>query len=176
MCGKSGTKKHCGSCGGEIVAAKDLANNTDKTQFVAQPAQNKVESRRQEPTIPAVPKPAPEQETDSGESTVKKNGTVPKKEKLRLISPLASIIIEGINGAIIGRRNGDYVNQFTRQEYVSGTHAKLDFKDGIWYITDLDSTNGTMINGRQLNAHVAYPLTDKDNLRIATVDFIVELS
>jgi pSer/pThr/pTyr-binding forkhead associated (FHA) protein len=30
---------------------------------------------------------------------------------------------------------------------VSRQHARLNFRDGIWILQDLDSTNGTVVNG-----------------------------
>ena len=33
---------------------------------------------------------------------------------------------------------------------ISRYHAVLKYQDGIWFIKDLDSTNGTFLNGKQL--------------------------
>ncbi len=49
------------------------------------------------------------------------------------------------------------------QSYVSGNHGRLEFKDPAWIYTDLDSTNGTYINGER-QTQVA--LHDGDILRI----------
>jgi hypothetical protein len=34
--------------------------------------------------------------------------------------------------------------------FVSSEHAQLSWSDGRWWITDLDSTNGTILNGRDV--------------------------
>jgi len=34
--------------------------------------------------------------------------------------------------------------------YVSRRHARIYYKDGEWYIEDLDSTNGTIINNEDI--------------------------
>lgn len=34
--------------------------------------------------------------------------------------------------------------------FVSSEHAQLSWSDGRWWITDLDSTNGTVLNGRDV--------------------------
>jgi hypothetical protein len=34
--------------------------------------------------------------------------------------------------------------------FVSSEHAQLSWTDGRWWITDLDSTNGTVLNGRDV--------------------------
>jgi pSer/pThr/pTyr-binding forkhead associated (FHA) protein len=46
---------------------------------------------------------------------------------------------------VLGRRETcDISLQFPN---VSGKHCELTFKDGIWILRDLDSTNGTKVNG-----------------------------
>lgn len=35
--------------------------------------------------------------------------------------------------------------------YVSSEHAQLSWSDGRWWITDLDSTNGTIVNGQDVS-------------------------
>ena len=47
--------------------------------------------------------------------------------------------------------------------YVSGHHGVLEYKDGAWHYVDLDSTNGTYINGRKGKQAV---LQNNDILRI----------
>jgi pilus assembly protein CpaF len=37
-----------------------------------------------------------------------------------------------------------------RESTVSRRHARLLFRDGTWIIQDLDSTNGTAVNGRDV--------------------------
>jgi pSer/pThr/pTyr-binding forkhead associated (FHA) protein len=34
--------------------------------------------------------------------------------------------------------------------FVSSEHARLSWQDGRWWVTDLESTNGTMLNGREV--------------------------
>ena len=41
---------------------------------------------------------------------------------------------------------------------VSGTHARLEKKDGRLLVTDLGSTNGTYINERRLNPGFPIPI------------------
>lgn len=45
-----------------------------------------------------------------------------------------------------------------RDDYTSSRHARLDLRNGTWMLTDLDSTNGTLLDGRRIRTPVAVPL------------------
>lgn len=56
----------------------------------------------------------------------------------------------------------------------SRTHAELRFEpQGIWTITDLGSTNGTLVNGRMV---ATQPLQAGDQITIGTTNFIFALA
>jgi ABC-type multidrug transport system ATPase subunit/predicted component of type VI protein secretion system len=55
---------------------------------------------------------------------------------------------------------------------VSRFHARLDLKDGAWTITDLDSSNGTFVNGRQPTAD--RPLLPGDTIRIGPFHLVFQ--
>jgi hypothetical protein len=52
-------------------------------------------------------------------------------------------------------------------------HTRIVFSNGVWYIEDLGSTNGTKINGRSISRPV--PLSTGDELRMGDVFAIFEL-
>ena len=54
--------------------------------------------------------------------------------------------------AEIGR--GDRCAIRLQDTYVSQVHARLYAKNGAWYVEDLGSTNGTLLNDRRVNAPV----------------------
>jgi hypothetical protein len=45
-----------------------------------------------------------------------------------------------------------------RDDYTSTHHARLMLWDGTWMIQDLDSTNGTLLNGKKVGAPTVVPL------------------
>lgn len=55
-------------------------------------------------------------------------------------------------------------------EGVSRVHAKLQYRDGVLYVTDLGSTNGTYVNGNRLDSFKDTPVHAGD-----TVEFYREL-
>jgi hypothetical protein len=52
---------------------------------------------------------------------------------------------------------------------VSSTHARLEYVDGSWRITDLESTNGTFVEGVRLAPHVPTPLSYGHSVRFGGV-------
>ncbi|HEX6927307.1 MAG TPA: FHA domain-containing protein [Longimicrobiaceae bacterium] len=52
---------------------------------------------------------------------------------------------------------------------VSRTHARLEYRLGSWLLTDLESTNGTAIDGTKLAPGVPTPLADGVEVRFGGV-------
>lgn len=52
--------------------------------------------------------------------------------------------------AHLGR--GEHNDIVIAEESVSDSHAKLQRRDGVWYVTDLRSTNGTYVGGKRIDA------------------------
>ena len=46
-------------------------------------------------------------------------------------------------------------------------HAEIIFKNGEYYIKDLNSRNGTYINGERINSNIEYKIEDKDKIDFA---------
>ncbi len=55
-------------------------------------------------------------------------------------------------------------------EQVSHIHARLDARDGAWYLADMGSTHGTFIHGRQLTSESRLPA--EASVRFGEVDLI----
>jgi hypothetical protein len=74
----------------------------------------------------------------------------------------------GAGGATIGRsRECDIVLADTN---VSRRHAELRPLGDGWTVTDLGSTNGVRVNGRDVRAHEPHPLQTGDRVEVGTVD------
>ncbi|MBQ8606573.1 MAG: FHA domain-containing protein [Bacteroidaceae bacterium] len=103
--------------------------------------------------------------------------TSSKMPTLILSNGSLGIRIEGIDGAIIGRRNGAYQQFFAQCPYVSGTHARIAFDVtlGEWTYTDLNSSNGSKYNGLQLIPDKPCSLSDGGMLQLADVQLIVNV-
>lgn len=56
--------------------------------------------------------------------------------------------------------------------FASGKHARLYDRDGVVFIEDMNSTNGTYVNGRRLGAQ--QPLRPSDRIRIGDTEFRFE--
>jgi len=101
----------------------------------------------------------------------------PNIPQLMLYNDSLNIRIHGINGAIIGRRQGPYTQFFEQNMYVSGVHAQLKFNYGSgWSVADKHSSNGTKLNERMLQPDVEMLLKNGDILTIANVNFQVSIS
>lgn len=93
----------------------------------------------------------------------------------RLSCRAMGIVLPLQNGAIIGRKTGNYIAQLSTLNFISGQHARLDFNGSSWTITDLGSTNGTTVNGMPCYPHQPMPFKTGDLVKVGkTYDFYAE--
>src|SRR2546427_6749925 len=96
-------------------------------------------------------------------------------------APLASFLVRA--GALKGQRlsvktpvvnigRADYNDLVLPDESVSTTHAKLQRREGVWVLVDLDSTNGTFIDGDRIKGEA--PLTPGATVRFGDVSLVFE--
>jgi len=96
---------------------------------------------------------------------------------LTLFNQNLNIRIQGINGAVIGRRQGPYVKFFENNMYVSGVHAQLKYNASVgWCIVDKHSSNGTKLNQRPLQPDVEMSLKTGDIVSLANVNLQVTIN
>jgi pSer/pThr/pTyr-binding forkhead associated (FHA) protein len=72
--------------------------------------------------------------------------------------------------ANIGR--ADYNDLVLPDESVSTSHAKLQRREGIWVLVDLDSTNGTFVDGERVQGEI--PIAPGANVRFGDVSLVFE--
>jgi pSer/pThr/pTyr-binding forkhead associated (FHA) protein len=94
---------------------------------------------------------------------------------------LASFLVK--SGALKGQRlvvktpvvnigRADYNDLVFPDESVSTTHAKLQRREGVWVLVDLDSTNGTFVDGDQIKGEI--PLAPGANVRFGEIGTVFE--
>jgi pSer/pThr/pTyr-binding forkhead associated (FHA) protein len=71
------------------------------------------------------------------------------------------VLTEGAT-ASIGRTEANDI--CIPEQHVSRQHAVINFRDGIFMVTDLGSANGTFVNDKPLEG--AYPLASGDEIRL----------
>ncbi|MCH8987824.1 MAG: FHA domain-containing protein [Chloroflexi bacterium] len=57
--------------------------------------------------------------------------------------------------------------------FVSRRHFQIRSQDGVYYICDLDSTNGTYLNGERLQPNVERRVKDGDRISLANDDVVL---
>ena len=62
-------------------------------------------------------------------------------------------------------RNSDCVVSLSGKQF-SRQHARIYYQDGQHFLEDLNSSNGTFVNGTRLTAHRPSPLGDRDTFQI----------
>ena len=72
--------------------------------------------------------------------------------------PWNTMILEPPGEYIIGRDPRNHIP--IPDIYASRRHARIFHKNGEWYIEDLDSKNGTLLNDTQLKGRGAVKLSD----------------
>jgi pSer/pThr/pTyr-binding forkhead associated (FHA) protein len=96
---------------------------------------------------------------------------------LTLYNQNLNIRIQGINGAVIGRRQGPYVQYFEQNMYISGVHAQLKYNGTVgWCIVDKHSSNGTKLNQHPLQPDVEMSLKSGDIVTLANVSLQVSIN
>ena len=169
-CGRVGLGRRCTNCGGMMTSAEEIQRQhnytVSQTAFassvsmgISHNSTSQGGHLTQPPSMRVAPVPMPKTQA-----------------KLLLSNESLGINIEGVNGAVIGRRQGPYIQYFQTNMYVSGVHAQLKFNMGSgWSITDKHSSNGTKLNGHPIQPDAEMSLKDGDIITIANINLKVNL-
>lgn len=164
-CGRVGIGRRCTNCGGMMVSYDEYQKHAEgaQTKFslsmtrsaVSQTGNAQPSARKMEPMM-GVPQGIP---------------------ALMLYNTSLNIRIQGINGAVIGRRQGPYASFFENNMYVSGVHAQLKYNAATgWCIVDKHSSNGTKLNQRSLQPDVEMSLKNGDIVGLANINLQVSIN
>ncbi|MGB7337814.1 MAG: FHA domain-containing protein [Phototrophicaceae bacterium] len=91
---------------------------------------------------------------------------------------------EDVHDIVIGRRdaNLNYVPIIDLSDFggklfgVSRRHATLNNRNGLLYLTDHNTTNGTYVNGKRIEPEVPHVLTNGDRLQIGRVHMMIKFT
>jgi pSer/pThr/pTyr-binding forkhead associated (FHA) protein len=109
---------------------------------------------------------APDRERD--DAGTDSDTMVARPEVLTLSLPAGGGAISVRSGHVLGRRgDGDAGNVFEKFRTVSRRHARVTFVNGTWNIEDLESTNGTWVNGRRIEPKERCPLNASDTVALS---------
>jgi pSer/pThr/pTyr-binding forkhead associated (FHA) protein len=91
---------------------------------------------------------------------------ISRPEVLTLSFPSEGGAVSAQSGQVLGR-HGDSGDVFGKFRTVSRRHARVTFVNGVWNIEDLESTNGTWVNGRRLEPKERRPLNGGDTVALS---------
>ena len=165
-----GIGRRCTSCGGMMLLADEFKQRQETSNVSMS-----VSMRQMQMSMRGISQRSVSVSQRGGVSGAPiMGGALPQ---LQLFNDSLGIRIVGINGAVIGRKQGPYMHFFKSQAYVSGAHAQLLFRpESGWCIADRGSSNGTKLNDHRLQPDVEMSIKNGDIVTIANVVLKVVIS
>lgn len=72
---------------------------------------------------------------------------------------------------ILGKHE-DFADGIINDSYVSRMHFQINYEHGLFFIKDLNSTNGTFVNGIELSPGVEAQLKESDVIRVGNTEYV----
>lgn len=135
---------------------------------------------------PAAPQSSPAPATGSSGERLKNTSfgmpsAPPPAGRASQAGPLANMLVR--SGTLKGQRiqlrtpvinigRADYNDVVLPDESVSTSHAKLQRREGVWILTDVESTNGTFVDGERVQGDA--PLAPGAMVRFGDVQLVFE--
>lgn len=156
-------------------------------QPVQQPVQQPLQHSFQEPSWQTAPAPQPpvssaafygRDEAGYGDETELWSGAEEKGQSAYLEyfenGRLTRIPLDPARGVVIGRLKSE-VDFAVKSPRVGKIHARFFCQNGQYYVTDINSKNGTYINGsgQRIESNAPWPLHDKDRIMLADCEFTI---
>ena len=152
-CGGFCKGNFCPKCGKPSVKASEYVAPADEIKRV----ESETPSQQPSSSIPASSLPSsssssPVAVNPARPTTLPENDTnvsIPQSPPVptRMVCKEYGISLPLQSGGVIGRVAGNYSHLLGACQYISGTHARIDFNGRDWTIIDLGSRNGTTVNG-----------------------------
>ena len=166
-CGRVGIGRRFTSCGGLMVSPDDFQNRRNSRSNMGVSVSSGFVSQEFVSTNRGG-----RIGSDSSQSHMPQG--IPQ---LLLYNDTLNIRFIGMNGAVIGRRQGTYTQFFQQNMYVSGVHAQIKYNSGTgWCVIDKHSSNGTKLNEHSLQPDMDMSLKNGDILTIANINLQVSIS
>jgi pSer/pThr/pTyr-binding forkhead associated (FHA) protein len=112
------------------------------------------------------PRPGRREQRDAG----KRSGVKPRLQVVAAMGHQPGTTFDVAQGAVFGRSDGADIR--VHDQYASSNHARIFDRGGFMYLEDMGSTNGTYLNGRQVQS--AERLKGSDTIRIGDSEYRYE--
>jgi len=100
-----------------------------------------------------------------------------------------TVLFQQESGAFLSLKNGGDKRKIMNSPYrlgrnadwkisdaaVSGMHCQVEIQNGSYYLVDIGSKNGTLLNGKRLEVNQYYPLNHGDEIRIGNTVLVFEI-
>ena len=170
QCGRVGKGRRCTHCGGLMASPDEMDKKQNDVHVSRSSAMEAASLSFNQVTQASVRDPEPEMP----QQPVAAKSGIPS---LTLYNPSLDIRMVGVNGAVIGRRQGPYQQLFEGNMFISGVHAQLIYKpDTGWCIIDKHSSNGTKLNQRDLLPDVPMSIKTGDIVTLANINLQVSVN
>ena len=94
---------------------------------------------------------------------------------IRLVNTASGFEISiPLEGGILGRAGTIQPDHFQNSQYVSNEHVRIQLSSGGYVIVDLESTNGTKVNGTKILSGKEYPIPTGTRITLANLEYQVQ--
>ena len=164
--------KYCDQCGSELLECVNCgALGTD--DFCAECGNAMVSRGKAQKKPDATVKPRKEEEIDEVNVNITVGGRGRDTKNLVLKPRKGNYILRPEHDAIIGRGAGPYEHLLSDCNLISRKHGKFVKQGRDWYIVDLASTNGTLVNDVEIQPNTPTKFQAGDVVDIGTYIFDV---
>ena len=77
-------------------------------------------------------------------------------------------------GGVLGRSGTIQSEHFLNSLFVSNHHARIQLTDNGYVLVDLNSTNGTKINGAKIKSGIEHPISVGTRITLANLEYIIQ--